>query len=197
MHHEPAPRTFHPSALGTLGSWPVQCSRPFRSASSGRRSTRSCSACITSTTIPPATTGWARRRTLAGREIGNDFAGIDGWRMYHGTTVPGLPAAPAPRLRDRHVRPAAGSSITPTRSARPPASAAATCSGSPPGEGIVHSEMFPLLDATARTRSSSSRSGSTCRPPTRWSSRTSRCCGTRTFRITWSRRRRAHAPTSP
>lgn len=32
--------------------------------------------------------------TLAGRELGQDFAGLDGWRMYHGQTVPGFPAHP-------------------------------------------------------------------------------------------------------
>ncbi|HEY6458978.1 MAG TPA: pirin family protein, partial [Polyangiaceae bacterium] len=32
--------------------------------------------------------------SLAGREMGQDFAGKDGWRMYHGTTVPGFPQHP-------------------------------------------------------------------------------------------------------
>jgi redox-sensitive bicupin YhaK (pirin superfamily) len=43
---------------------------------------------------PAGNEGMGPEASLDGREIGQDFEGKDGWRMYHGETVPGFPRHP-------------------------------------------------------------------------------------------------------
>ena len=85
--------------------------------------------------------------SLAGRDLGQDFAGKDGWRMYHGMTVPGFPSHPHRGFE----------TVTIVRKGLTDHSdslgAAARFGGGDvqwltAGAGIVHAEMFPLLDAT-------------------------------------------------
>ena len=129
--------------------------------------------------------------SLAARDIGMDFAGADGWRMYHGSIVPGFPQHPhrgfetVTFVRQGFVDHSDSLGAT-ARFGR------GDVQWLTAGKGIVHCEMFPLLDRErTRTRASCSRSGSTFPPPTRWSTRTSRCCGTRTSRVTSSPTTRA------
>ena len=82
--------------------------------------------------------------SLSGRSLGQDFAGKDGWRMYHGRTVPGFPAHPHRGFE----------TVTIMRSgyidhADSLGAAARFGRGDvqwlTAGNGIMHSEMFPLL----------------------------------------------------
>ncbi|MEI8255491.1 MAG: pirin family protein [Deltaproteobacteria bacterium] len=83
--------------------------------------------------------------SLSGRSIGQDFGGKDGWSMYHGDVVPGFPQHPHRGFE----------TITVVRSGlidHSDSLGAAARFGAgdtqwlTAGAGIVHSEMFPLLE---------------------------------------------------
>ncbi len=86
--------------------------------------------------------------SLAGRRIGNDFEGIDGFRMYHGERVPGFPQHPhrgfeTVSLMRRGYLDHSDS-----------LGAAARFGGGDvqwmtAGRGISHAEMFPLVASDA------------------------------------------------
>jgi hypothetical protein len=83
--------------------------------------------------------------TLEGRQLGQDFAGIDGWNMYHGRQVPGFPQHPHRGFETiTYVRQGlcdhSDSMGAAARFGR------GDVQWMTAGSGVVHSEMFPLLD---------------------------------------------------
>jgi quercetin 2,3-dioxygenase len=83
--------------------------------------------------------------SLAGRHLGHDFDGIDGWNMYHGTVVPGFPQHPHRGFETvtfvrRGLIDHSDSLGAAARFGR------GDVQWMTAGAGIVHSEMFPLLD---------------------------------------------------
>ena len=85
-------------------------------------------------------------KSLVGREIGQDFSRKDGWSMYHGQNVPGFPAHPHRGFE----------TVTIVRKGLIDHSDSLGATARfgqgdvqwlTAGQGVVHSEMFPLLDA--------------------------------------------------
>lgn len=83
--------------------------------------------------------------SLKGREIGQDFMIKDGWRMYHGRTVPGFPGHPHRGFE----------TVTVVRKGMVDHSDSMGASGRygdgdvqwmTAGKGVQHAEMFPLIN---------------------------------------------------
>ncbi len=82
--------------------------------------------------------------SLAGRDLGQDFEGKDGWRMYHGRSVPGFPAHPHRGFETVTIvrRGLIDHSDSLGATAR---FGGGDVQWLTAGRGIVHSEMFPLV----------------------------------------------------
>ena len=93
---------------------------------------------------PPGNSALGPQAALTGRALGQDFSGKDGWSMYHGQTIPGFPSHPHRGFE----------TVTIVRKGRIDHSDSAGATARfgdgdvqwlTAGKGIVHCEMFPLL----------------------------------------------------
>ncbi len=87
--------------------------------------------------------------SLIGRPLGSDFSGQDGWSMYHGSTIPGFPQHPHRGFETvtycRHGYIDHSDSMGATaRFGR------GDVQWMTAGAGVVHSEMFPLVNTDER-----------------------------------------------
>ncbi|MGZ4680609.1 MAG: pirin family protein, partial [Ilumatobacteraceae bacterium] len=94
---------------------------------------------------PKANEHFGPDASLEARDIGMDFSGDDGWRMYHGSTVPGFPEHPHRGFET--VTFARQGFIDHSDSLGAQARfGRGDVQWLTAGRGIVHCEMFPLLD---------------------------------------------------
>jgi redox-sensitive bicupin YhaK (pirin superfamily) len=96
---------------------------------------------------PPGNEHMGPAASLAGRDLGQDFAGTDGWRMYHGEVVPGFPQHPHRGFETVTI--ARRGYIDHSDSLGATARfGKGDVQWLTAGGGIVHSEMFPLIEQT-------------------------------------------------
>ena len=97
---------------------------------------------------PPGDERMAPQDSLDGRDLGMDFSGRDGWSMYHGLVVPGFPQHPhrgfetVTYVRRGYVDHSDSLGAT-ARFGR------GDVQWLTAGGGIVHAEMFPLVEEEA------------------------------------------------
>jgi hypothetical protein len=93
---------------------------------------------------PPGNDAMGPDASLDGRNIGMDFAGKDGWRMYHGDVIPGFPRHPHRGFETVTI--ARQGFIDHSDSLGATARFGnGDCQWMTAGKGVVHSEMFPLI----------------------------------------------------
>jgi len=94
---------------------------------------------------PKGNAQFGPQASLAGRQMGQDFEGLDGWRMYHGDVVPGFPVHPHRGFETVTI-------VLQGLVDHADSLGAAGRYGSgdvqwmTAGKGVQHSEMFPLLN---------------------------------------------------
>ena len=94
---------------------------------------------------PAANADMGPKASLAGRDIGQDFSRKEGWSMYHGQSVPGFP--PHPHRGFETVTIVRKGLIDHADSLGATARfGQGDVQWLTAGSGVVHSEMFPLLD---------------------------------------------------
>jgi quercetin 2,3-dioxygenase len=96
---------------------------------------------------PAANADMSPKASLAGRDIGQDFSRKDGWSMYHGSSVPGFPAHPhrgfeTVTIVRKGLIDHSDSLGATARFGR------GDVQWLTAGKGIVHAEMFPLLNTS-------------------------------------------------
>ena len=96
-------------------------------------------------TYPSATKSFSPNASLTGRTLGNDFSNKDGWNMYHGETIPGFPKHPHRGFETLTIveKGIIDHSDSLGALARYGDGDAQWLTA---GDGINHSEMFPLFD---------------------------------------------------
>ena len=94
---------------------------------------------------PEANAHLGPNASLEARDLGMDFAGDEGWRMYHGSVVPGFPQHPHRGFETVTFvrRGLVDHSDSLGATAR---FSSGDVQWLTAGEGIVHCEMFPLVD---------------------------------------------------